>query len=205
MRSVFNFTLLFVVLVLGATFVQAQQRPGSPRGEAATQIGGEYVERRYTGGKWVTVDYGRPILRGRTGLFGTGDNYGKTLYRGAPVWRAGANKSTRFKTEADLMFGDKKLAAGEYSLFIELKSTGWTLILSNHTAKDSFRAPGDGLWGAYNYTADKDVVRVPMTLGQLNVSVDQLTYSFVNGSKTGGTLSLIWDKNMASVDFALAK
>ena len=145
MRSV-TFVGLFIVLLIGADIAHAQ-RTASPRGEAATEIGGEYEGRRYTGGKWVSVDYGRPILRGRTGIFGEGDAYGQTANAGAPLWRAGANKSTRFMTEADLTFGDHTLPAGEYSLFIDLKTDGWTLIFSNHTAKDNFRDSGDGLWG----------------------------------------------------------
>ena len=38
--------------------------------------------------------------------------------------------TTRLKTEATLTFGDKKIAPGEYSLFIDLKPTQWTLIVS---------------------------------------------------------------------------
>ncbi len=203
MRSV-TFVGLFIVLLIGADIAHAQ-RTASPRGEAATEIGGEYEGRRYTGGKWVSVDYGRPILRGRTGIFGEGESYGETVNARAPVWRAGANKSTRFMTEADLTFGDHTLPAGEYSLFIDLKADGWTLIFSNYTAKDNFRDSGDGLWGAYNYTDDKDVFRVPMTVSEHSTSFDQLTYSFVNMTKTGGTLALVWETTMATVDFSLAE
>lgn len=203
MRS-FKLVLLLIVVTIGSVAVQAQ-RPSSPRGEASTQFAGEYEGRRYKGGKWITVDYGRPILRGRTGIFGEGDSYGQKAYAGAPVWRAGANKSTRFMTEAALAFGKQTLPAGEYSLFIELKATGWTLIFSNHAAKNNFRDPGDGLWGAYNYTSDKDVLRVPMKVAEHSVSFDQLTYSFVNMSKSGGTFSIMWEKTMATVDFSLAK
>ena len=50
--------LLLALLSLGASKVDAQQRPSSPRGEASTQIGEA----------WIIVDYGRPILRGRTDI-----------------------------------------------------------------------------------------------------------------------------------------
>ena len=47
-----------------------------------------------------------------------------------PVWRAGANASTRLNTEAALTFGDQKVPAGEYTLFIDVKSpTSWTLMV----------------------------------------------------------------------------
>lgn len=192
---------LAAVLAITASVAQAQ-RPASPRGEAAVQVGGEYQERRYVGGKWIAVDYGRPILRGRTGIFGAGEAYGTAVNAGAPVWRAGANKSTRLMTELDLNFGDKVLPAGEYSVFVELKEGEWTLILSTHAAKDGFREPGEGLWGAYNYTPDKDAVRVKMELGELPMSHEQFTISFTDMTDSGGNLSMLWDKTVATAAFS---
>ena len=198
----FRFPLIAVVLLVGASAALAQ-RPASPRGEAAIQVGGEYEERRYVGGKWITVDYGRPILRGRTGIFGEGENYGQGANAGAPVWRAGANQSTRFMTEVDLKFGDKTLPAGEYSMFIDLKEGDWTLIMSTHAAKNGFREPGEGLWGVYNYTPDKDVLRVSMDVDSMPVSYEQLTISFVNVTAEGGSLALMWENTVAMASFSL--
>ncbi len=198
----FRFPLIAAVLLVGASAALAQ-RPASPRGEAAIQVGGEYEERRYVGGKWITVDYGRPILRGRTGIFGEGSDYGKGANAGAPVWRAGANQSTRFMTEVDLKFGDKTLPAGEYSMFIDLKEGDWTLIMSTHSAKQGFREPGEGLWGAYNYTPDKDVLRVSMDVDSTPVSYEQLTISFVNVTAEGGSLALMWENTVGMASFSL--
>ena len=57
----------------------------------------------YVDGKWLEITYGRPSLRGRD-VFGSGANYGKALidlplgdFGPPPVWRAGANVSTRLK------------------------------------------------------------------------------------------------------------
>ncbi len=199
-----RYTKLFPLAAVFAitASVALAQRPASPRGEAAVQVGGEYQERRYVGGKWIAVDYGRPILRGRTGIFGGGASYGKAVNAGAPVWRAGANKSTRLMTELDLKFGDKVLPAGEYSMFVELKAGGWTLILSTHAAKDGFREPGEGLWGAYNYTPDKDVLRVGMDVGVLPVSYDQFTIAFTDITDAGGKLSMLWEKTVATAAFS---
>ncbi len=198
----FRFPLIAAVLLVAASAALAQ-RPASPRGEAAIQVGGEYEERRYVGGKWITVDYGRPILRGRTGIFGEGSDYGKGANAGAPVWRAGANQSTRFMTEVDLKFGDKTLPAGEYSMFIDLKEGDWTLIMSTHSAKQGFREPGEGLWGAYNYTPDKDVLRVSMDVDSTPVSYEQLTISFVNVTAEGGSLALMWENTVGMASFSL--
>ena len=198
----FRFPLILAVLLVAANAALAQ-RPASPRGEAAIQVGGEYEGRNYAGGKWISIDYGRPILRGRTGIFGAGSDYGKGANAGAPVWRAGANKSTRLTTEADLKFGDQTLPAGEYSMFVDLKEGDWTLILSTHAAKDGFREPGEGLWGAYNYTPDKDVLRVSMDVSSMRVSYEQLTWAFVDVTAGGGTLALMWEKTLATASFSL--
>ena len=201
MRSI-RFLALSTLLLVVATAALAQL-PASPRGEAAIQIGGQYEGDKYIGGKWLAVDYGRPILRGRSGIFGAGESYGSKLNAGAPIWRAGANKSTRFSTETDLKFGDNDLPAGEYSMFVELKENNWTLVFSSHTAKDNYRDPGDGLWGAYDYTEDKDVLRVGMDVAALPVSYEQLTIAFVDVSKTGGALAILWDKNAGWAKFSL--
>ncbi len=33
----------------------------------------------YSGGKWIEVTYSRPMLRGRTDIFGKGADYGKKI------------------------------------------------------------------------------------------------------------------------------
>jgi hypothetical protein len=189
---------------------QPAQRPASPRGAAQTQVGGKWMESergpRYEGGKWIEVDYGRPIKRGRASLFGAGADYGKALNAGAPVWRVGANQSTRFKTEVPLMLGDKTVPAGEYSMFVELKSpTEWTLILSSHAAQEKFdRNEKTALWGSYNYTPDKDVARAPMQVEQIRFSVDQLSIGFTDVTADSGMIRIWWDTTMASVAFKVA-
>ena len=186
--------LLLILLLFGASDTLAQ-RSASPRGEASTQIGEA----------WIFVDYGRPILRGRTGIFGSGEDYGTMVTGPAPVWRAGANKSTRLHTEIPLMIGDVEVAAGEYSIFVDLSQDGWTFILSSHEAKDSGRAPGEGLWGAYGYTSDKDVVRTPMTVSEMMTSADQFTIGFFDVTEDGGVLSMMWETTMASVPFTIVQ
>ena len=67
----FRLLACLAIGVLLPVSVDAQQsRPLSPRGEAATQVGGAYNgQGQYEGGSWIVVTYGRPLLRGRD-LFG---------------------------------------------------------------------------------------------------------------------------------------
>jgi DUF2911 family protein len=194
-----------------ATMVMAQEgRPASPEGTAAAQVGGKYekhppiVDSVYTGGKWIEITYGRPIKRARQ-LWGSGETYGKMLTLGAPVWRAGANVSTRLKTEVPLIVGGKTIAPGEYSLFIDLKDpTSWTFIVSTWPAQ-SYHDPKNkaALWGAFGYTPDKDVVRTAMTVATLPFAVEQLTWAFVDMTNAGGKIAIMWDKTMATVPFTI--
>ena len=189
---------------------QSGGRPPSPAGTAATQVGGTYdrtgEEPVYKNGKWIEVTYGRPIKRGRTLFAGDGEKYGKAVNPDAPVWRAGANESTQLKTEVPIIINGKTIAPGTYTMFIDLKPEKWTLIVSNWKAQAGFDAKNTAeLYGAFGYTPDKDVVRAPMTLATLPFSVDQLTWAFTDMSDAGGKLAIMWDKNIASVPFKVAK
>jgi hypothetical protein len=198
---------------------QTPARPMSPDGSAQVQVLGSWVKgdrpaftlgrETYQGGKWIEITYGRPLQRGRD-LFGSGPNYGKAVndvgtatFPAPPVWRAGSNASTRLKTEVALMLGTTTVPAGEYSLFVDLKSpTEWTLIVSRWAAQAKFDPQNkDALWGAYGYTSDKDVVRVPMKVDTLPFDVDQLTWSFVDMTNDSGRFALTWGKSMATTPF----
>lgn len=180
---------------------QGGARPASPAGSSATQIGSGPT------GKWIEITYGRPIKRGRD-VWGSGADYAKLLLvNGAKVWRAGANVSTRLKTELPLTIGGKKVPAGEYSLFIDTRSpTDWTLIVSSWGAKANGgdKTP-DTLWGSFGYTPDKDVARVAMTFDKLPMSIDELTWNFADVTSTGGKLVLMWDTVAASAPFTIAQ
>ena len=181
-------------------------KPASPAGMAATQIGGTYVQvgtnQRYQDGKWIEITYGRPIMRQRKGIFGAGADYGKTVNAGAPVWRAGANQTTRLKTEVPLLFDGKTLPGGEYSVFVELKPSAWTLVFSNWPAQEKYDPSNkEALWGSFGYTPDKDVLRVPMKVTTLPFSMDQFTISFIDVTADGGKLAMMWGTTMAVAPF----
>jgi hypothetical protein len=203
---------LFVssLLAAGLAAAQEQRKPPSPDGTAATQVGGKLSapdkdgERRPEGGKWIEISYSRPILRGRTNIFGKGADYGKQVNGGAPVWRAGANTTTRMKTEVPIVVGGKTLAAGEYSLFVDLKEAGWTLVVSSQPYQQKYDANEKAAtFGAYNYDAKYDIVRVPMKMVVPQVSVDQFTIAFADMTEKGGKLAMVWEKTGAFVEFSV--
>jgi hypothetical protein len=208
-----SIAVVIAALVAGALVMAQSRRPLSGEGIASAHVMGQWVKtdkESYTlggeifqGGKWIDIIYGRPLLRGREAFPGTGAEYGKATYAGAPVWRAGANASTRLKTEVPLEIGGKMVPAGEYSLFIELKSPNeWMFIVSNWAAAQKFNeASKDALYGAFEYTPDKDVTRASMKIETLPFRVEQLTWEFFDVTDAGGRMAVVWDKNMASVPF----
>jgi hypothetical protein len=195
--------LIALVVLTSVALVHAQapevNLPPSPRGSAAIQVGGAWAgtgaDRKYSGGSWITVDYGRPIMRGRDNIFGAGPDYGKTVNAGAPIWRAGANEPTRLVTQARLVIGGKTVAAGEYSVLVDLKEKAWTFVLSSQP----------DLSGATNYDPKFDVARAPMRLATSAMTIEQFTIGFADVKPDRGTLYMTWDRTIASVDFTVAR
>lgn len=208
-------TIVVALAAAGPLLLAQGNRPLSPDGIASVHVQGQWVKseretftmggERYQGGKWIDITYGRPLLRGREAFAGTGADYGKATYAGAPVWRAGANVSTRLKTEVPLVIGGTTVPAGEYSVFIELTQPAeWTFIVSGWAAAPRFESK-EGLYGAFGYTPEKDVARAPMKVDTLPYKVEQLTWEFVEMAPNGGRMAILWDKTMASVPFTFGR
>jgi len=194
MKPMRNLLVIVGAFCLASFSLAQERRPLSPAGLASTQVGGKWSEpdkngeRTYTGGKWIEIAYSRPVLRGRTNIFGKGADYGKAVNAGAPVWRAGANVTTTLKTEVPLEIGGKRLEPGEYSLFVELKEPEWTLIVSKQPRQEK-------------YDPKYDVVRIPMKMVTPAFPVDQFTIAFVDVTDQGGKLAMAWEKTGAVVPF----
>lgn len=196
--------------LLSAQAVPEVKLVPSPPGQAAAQLGGRWEKtaeggQRYVDGKWVVVDYSRPLLRGRTPIFGTGADYGKMVTGDAAIWRAGANDTTRLTTQAPLQIGDKTVAPGVYNVFVDLKAGQWTLVLNTQPVQPKFD-PNDKvrLSGATNYDAKFDILRVPMTVASRADSLEQFTIAFANVTTNTARLIMSWEKTVASIDLRLA-
>jgi hypothetical protein len=202
---------LLISLLAGPTLmvVHAQtqtRRAASPPGASVTQVGGVNDPRTgFVNGSWIEIRHGRPLKRGRN-LFGASD-FVDFLNDGAPVWRAGANQSTQLLTEAPLTIGGRTLPTGEYTLFIDLAPNDrWTLIVSSWAAQTTYNADNRAaLWGAYEYTPDRDLVRTPMQVERLAHSFEQLSWQFLDMTEKGGKLALMWDRKLASVSFTVTE
>jgi hypothetical protein len=130
----------------------------------------------------VSIDYGRPELKGR-------DMLGK-MQPGA-VWRIGANEATTLTTDADLDFGGKRIAKGKHILLARLAEGGkWSLLVST---KGAFQFEEGGVLG-----------EIPLTLTQAKDSVEALTITLTaQGDK--GTIEIAWGTSRLTGSFACAK
>ena len=95
-------------------------------------------------GTTITVDYNRPVARGRT-LFGSLVPYGR-------VWCPGADSCTTIQVSTDVKVNGQALARGTYSVWAEPQPERWTMIFNS--AAPVFHT---------RYPADKDVLRVQAT------------------------------------------
>ena len=211
-RSLVSLAVLCGVMgasALGQSIPEVKLVP-SPQGQAAIQVGGRWEKtaeggQAYRDGRWIVVDYGRPLLRGRKDIFGAGADYGKTVNAGAPLWRAGANNTTRLTTQTPLQIGGKTIAPGVYNVFVDLKPGNWTLVISNQPVQETFD-PNDKvrLSGATNYDPKFDLLRAPMTVRAGDASVEQFTIGFANVTDTGATMTMAWEKTVATIDLRVA-
>src|SRR5215472_429963 len=77
-------------------------------------------------GKAVTVEYGRPSLKGRK----VEEMLGRVP--AGKMWRLGADQSTTFTTGVDLAFGDVTVPAGTYSLWARHEADhSWKLVFNS--------------------------------------------------------------------------
>lgn len=133
-------------------------------------------------GKKITIEYGRPYVKGR-------NVWAEPLAPFGKVWRTGADEATKLTTEADIMIGSLHVPKGTYSLFTIPGEKEWTLILNKEADQ----------WGAYKYDQSKDLGRVKMTAKKLSTPVEQLTISVEPAGASRGVLKIAWSDMEASV------
>ena len=108
-------TRFAAVTTLAALFLAGSALAQAPRGAAVTTVSGAKV----------SIDYGRPALKGRSL-----DELMKQLPADR-IWRAGENQVTTLTTEGAVTIGGKKLPAGRYSVYVHAADKGeWSLVLN---------------------------------------------------------------------------
>ena len=101
------------------------------------------------------------------------------------------NESSTFKTDADLMFGDKKLMKGTYSVWMKhIKADQWSLIFNKEV----------GVWGDPGAKRANDVLEVPLKYGKSASSVEKFTVELMQMGG-GGHMMVNWGTHQLDIMF----
>jgi len=123
-------------------------------------------------GKKVSINYGRPSMKGRDML---------GMITVGKIWRLGMNQATEITSAGDLNISGTSLKAGKYSLW--LKKTGdnsWALEFN----------PKTGVWGMPELT-EGFVAELPLKMGTASESAEQLTIS-LTADGGNATIDIRW-------------
>ena len=129
--------------------------------------------RAQIGNAMFTIDYSRPLLRGRT-LLGDVIPYDR-------VWRTGANAATQFTTSTAIRLAGMQVPAGTYTLFTAPHTNGVDLIVNKQS----------GQWGT-EYNGSLNLGTAKITSEASTATVEEFTISIIPSDNRHGTLVLEW-------------
>lgn len=155
-----------------STTAQIKAPQPSPLGEIEAMVGLTEIE----------VEYSRPGKKDRE-IFGKLVPYGE-------IWRTGANASTKFKTDKDIMINGKELKAGEYALYTIPGEAEWTIIFHNKLE----------YWGVGDYKEEDDALRVTAKPKKLATTLETLTIEFSHFTQGDAKMMLAWDNTAVMID-----
>jgi hypothetical protein len=172
-----------------------EARPRAPRETVAATLDG----------RKVSIEYGRPELGGRT--------IDALLSKLAAdrIWRAGVDQVTTLTSEADLMVGDTRVAAGKYSLYVYAPETGpFALVLNRdlgvplksifaQASPEMANEPWPRLGGAYGQVKDQEVARVTMTAVTPREPMERFLISLEPAKDGASAITVTWDARSWSV------
>ncbi len=172
----------------------------SPRGSATAMVAG----------KKVTIDYGRPALKGRSL-----DELMKQLPADR-MWRAGQNQVSTLETAGALMVGGEKVPAGKYSLYVHVgEGNDWSLVLNKDpgvplgqiyagASEKMKKEPWPHIMDYTKAIADKEIVRAKMAATKVAAPAELFTMTLTPKGQ-GAELTLAWGGQAWSLDLEPAK
>ena len=143
------------------------------RSTGLQQLSVRDTARAAIGAATLSVDYGRPLARGRT-LLGNVISYDR-------VWRTGANAATQFTTSAPITLAGLSLPGGKYTLWTVPHLRGVDLIVNRQT----------GQWGT-EYSRAGDLGRVAMRSDSVGTPVEKFTITIESSDPRHGRLVMEW-------------
>ncbi len=160
-----GFSIIIMGLLLLNAFSVFAQKDKSKRASPPATVSQKLGETT------ITISYGQPSVKGRT--------IGVDLEPlPEKVWRAGANETTVFEVDKEVLVEGKLLPAGKYGFFIlQQGGKSWNLIFNKTWDK----------WGT-KYDAANDLFRIPVRGAKPPEFAEKLVYTI----SADGIVSLSW-------------
>ena len=141
---------------------------GNERGSVTATINGAHI----------SIDYGRPALRGR-------DMLGQI--RPGQLWRIGADAPTTLESDKELNFGGTIVPKGKHILLARLVEPGkWTLVFSSKSV--------------FQYEPSAKLAEIPLTFQEASDSAELVTIQLTDKDGTG-VIEIAWGKMRLSASF----
>ena len=166
-----------VVVAVAAVLLFAPGLPAQPRGsERGTMM-------QTVNGTTITVDFGRPVARGRDNLFGGVIHWGET-------WTPGANWATTLEVDRPIWLDGNRVEPGKYSVWLRpQEGDSWTLMLNRE-------------WRLYHdspFPAEKVVLTFPV-LPEQGAHMEALNWYVHTISSRAATLRMHWGPTFVELD-----
>ena len=145
---------------------------GNERGTAKAVIGSATV----------TIDYGRPMLKGRDLM---------KMIQPGEVWRIGSDAPTTIESDADLDFGGTRVPKGKHILLAHYIEPGkWSLVVSSKSASQ--------------YEPGAKLAEVPMEVQESKAPEEEVTIQ-LSPKGSQGVIEIAWGTMRLTGSFSAAK
>jgi hypothetical protein len=132
-------------------------------------------------GAHISVDYGRPALKGREML---------GQIRPGQLWRVGSDAPTTLESDKELNFGGTLVPKGKHILLARLVEPGkWSLVFSSKSV--------------FQYEPSAKVAEVPLNLEEASDSAELVTIQVIDKGGTG-VIEIAWGKMRLFASFKAA-
>ena len=174
-------TLLRAALLASAAAVAA---PRTARAQVrASEVGSVS---QTVDGTTITIEYSRPVARGRENLFGDVVRWGET-------WTPGANWATTLEASRDVHLNGHRLPKGKYAVWmVPRRDSAWTVVLHRDARRFHTRRPG----------RDDEQLRFDVRPEQ-GAHMETLAWYFPVVGAAGATLRMHWGTTIVPIRVAV--
>lgn len=171
-------TLIVLVLAAGTAGVA---RPTAAQGRLSEHA----VAAQTIAGTTITVEYYRPVARGRDSLFGK-------VVRWGEHWTPGANWATTIEVDHDVRVNGRRLPKGKYALWTVVQPDQWSVELHRTWRKFHVPPPSDSTDEQLRFTV----------LTERGLPTETLTFDFPEVRGAATTLRFRWGTMVVPLEIA---